>query len=154
MDEVVISNEYRKSVTEVIYILKYLPEHTVSKIPIKFMDFLNEHSISDYKPNFDFSQGLDKVMLSNKTKALLAMIYRNYICTEEERAEYDKILCKNEEIYQNNLREKYNPDNIFKKEKQKITDDNSISNEMQIVEYKETIFIKFMNFMKRLLNWK
>ena len=103
----------------------------------------------DYKPNFDYSQGLDNIKLRNKTKALLAMIYRNYICTEKERAEYDEILDKNEKVYQNELKEKYNSDNLFKKERNK---NNFTSDEVQLVEYKESFFTKIFNMIKKIFH--
>lgn len=138
MGEITVSKEYRVSIAEVLDILNYLPENMVSKIPEKFMQFLREHSVLDYKPEFDYSKGLDKIPLSNKTRALLAMIYRDYICSEEERAEYDKILHQNEEKYQSELREKYNPDNMFKKENKIEKKEKN----MQLVEYKEPKWYK------------
>ena len=141
-------NEYRISATEVLCILEYLPRKMKLNIPTSFLEFLKVQSIPDYKPKFDCSQGLDKIKLRNKTKALLAMVYRNYICSEEERVEYDRILSQNEETYQNELKEKYNPDNLWKKEK---IENNAISEEVQLVEYKESFFNKFLNLLKKLI---
>ena len=151
MEKAIVSKEYSISVTEVLDILKYLPENMVSKIPDKFMQFLKENSIRDYEFKFDYSQGLDKLPLSNKTRALLAMIYRNYICSEEERAEYDKILIENERRHQNELKEKYNPDDIFKNNKDAEKEENI---NMQLVEYKEPkwykkIFNSIVKFFNR-----
>lgn len=39
---------------------------------------------------------LEDMELLPETKGLLAMIYRNYWCTEEERKEYDRILMEND----------------------------------------------------------
>lgn len=150
MEKAIVSKEYSISVTEVLDILKYLPENMVSKIPDKFMQFLKENSIQDYEPEFDYSQGLDKLLLSNKTKALLAMIYRNYICSEEERAAYDKILIENEREHQNELKEKYNPDDIFKNNKNTEKEENSNT---QLVEYKEPKWYrKLFNSIVKLFN--
>lgn len=155
MREVKVSEEYKIAATEVLSILEYLPQSEVDKIPNKFKEFLKENSLSAYKPNFDYSLGLDKVELKHKTKLLLAMIYRNYICSEEERLEYDKILYKNEETYQKYLREKYNPDDIFKKadKQESITVELAENNSnTALVEYKETIFMKFKNFIVKILH--
>lgn len=133
MNRSIIANEYIISVTEVLDILKYLPGDIVSKIPAKFMKFLEENSIPSYKPKFDYSHGLDKVAFSDKTKALLAMIYREYICSKEEQVRYDKILRQNEELYQINSRKKYNTDNIFSNNK-KLEKENQ---NKQLVEYKQ-----------------
>ena len=155
MKEISVSEEYRIAATEILSILEYLPKSDVNKIPNKFKGFLKEISISDYNPNFDYSLGLDKIELKCKTKLLLAMIYRNYICSEQEKLEYDKLLYKNEEDYQESLREKYNPDNIFRK----LDKDENINSEipenttnMTLIEYKEPIFIRFKNFIFRILH--
>ena len=82
-DVSVPSEEYKIATTEVLSILEYLPQREVAKIPNKFKEFLKKNSFFDYKPNFDYSLGLDKIELKHKTKLLLAMIYRNYICSKE-----------------------------------------------------------------------
>ena len=89
-------SEYRIAATEVVYILDYFSEEFKANIPTNFLKFLNEQAIPDYNPNFDFSHGLDRLELRNKTKALLAMIYRNYMCSEKEKVEYEKNLKQNE----------------------------------------------------------
>ncbi len=147
-------SEYRVATTEVLYILDYFPEKMKSNIPTDFLKFLDEQSIPDYNPNFDFSQGLDKLKLSNKTKVLLAMIYRNYICSEKEKIEYDKILNQNEKAYQIELREKYNPDNIFQKNKREYNASNTTKDEVQLVEYKESNFTRLINWLKKLFHIK
>lgn len=147
-------SEYRIATTEVIYILDYFPEQMKVNIPTDFFEFLNKQSIPDYKPNFDFSHGIDKLKLSNKTKVLLAMIYRNYICSEKEKIEYDKIMNQNEKAYQNELMEKYNPDNIFRKDKKEYNTSNITKDEVKLVKYKESNFNKFINLLKKLFNRK
>ena len=123
MSYTVETNEYSVAITEVLYILKYLPKDMTANIPTNFLNFLNENSIPDYKPDLDLSKGLDNVRLKHKTKILLAIIYRNYIWSEQERLDYDKILLQNENEYQVKLKEKYNTDNIFKETK--TSDDNN-----------------------------
>lgn len=153
MKEVSVSEEYKIAATEVLSILGYLPQSEVDKIPNKFKEFLKENSISDYNPSFDYSFGLDKIELKHKTKLLLAMIYKNYLCSEEERLEYDKILCQNEETYQKYLREKYNPDNLLKKVvEQKFSKIQIVENQNALIEYKESFFTKFKNFIFRILH--
>lgn len=142
-------NEYMISATEVLYILSYLPQYTISRIPEGFIKFLKEYQISGYKPSFDLSFKIDKIEISEKTKALLAIVYRNYICSESERNEFDKILCENEKIYQMELRKKYNYNNIFNhneiERKQQISE--------QLIEYKKPkwykkIFQKILKLLK------
>lgn len=147
-------SEYRIAATEVVYILDYFSEEFKANIPTNFLKFLNEQAIPEYNPNFDFSHGLDRLELRNKTKTLLAMIYRNYICSEKEKIEYEKILKQNENTYQVELREKYNPDNIFQKDKKEYNTLNNERDNVQLVKYKESKLIKFINWFKKLFNRK
>ena len=147
-------SEYRIAATEVVYILDYFSEEFKANIPTNFLKFLNEQAIPEYNPNFDFSHGLDRLELRNKTKALLAMIYRNYICSEKEKIEYEKILKQNENTYRVELREKYNPDNIFQKDKKEYNTLNNERDNVQLVKYKESKLIKFINWFKKLFNRK
>lgn len=147
-------SEYRIAATEVVYILDYFSEEFKANIPTNFLKFLNEQAIPEYNPNFDFSHGLDRLELRNKTKVLLAMIYRNYICSEKEKVEYEKILKQNENTYQVELREKYNPDNIFQKDKKEYNTLNNERDNVQLVKYKESKLIKFINWFKKLFNRK
>lgn len=148
MSYTVGTNEYSVAITEVLYILKYLPKDMTANIPTNFLNFLNENSIPDYKPDFDLSKGLDNVRLKHKTKILLAIIYRNYICSEQERLDYDKILLQNENEYQIKLKEKYNTDNIFKETKTSDDNNNDIN---QLVIYKKSYFTRIKDFIKKIL---
>ena len=68
----------------------------------------------------------------------------NYWCeNEREKLELKQILKNNEERYQEELRNKYNPDNILKKyNEDKIVAENFIQNEVAMIEYKESIIKK------------
>ena len=149
MSYTVGTNEYSVAITEVLYILKYLPKDMTANIPTNFLKYLNENSIPDYKPDFDLSKGLDNVRLKHKTKILLAIIYRNYICSEQERLDYDKILLQNENEYQIKLKEKYNTDNIFKETKTSDDNNNDIN---QLVIYKKSYFTRIKDFIKKILH--
>ena len=149
MSYTVRTNEYSVAITEVLYILKYLPKDMTANIPTNFLKYLNENSIPDYKPDFDLSKGLDNVRLKHKTKILLAIIYRNYICSEQERLDYDKILIQNENEYQIKLKEKYNTDNIFKETKTSDDNNNDIN---QLVIYKKSYFTRIKDFIKKILH--
>ena len=149
MSYTVETNEYSVAITEVLYILKYLPKDMTANIPTNFLNFLNENSIPDYKPDFDLSKGLDNVRLKHKTKILLAIIYRNYICSEQERLDYDKILLQHENEYQIKLKEKYNTDNIFKETKTSDDNNNDIN---QLVIYKKSYFTRIKDFIKKILH--
>ena len=130
-----VSKEYSIAATEILDILNYLPTDIVKKVPSKLVEFFKVVSVEDYKPQFDYSQGLENVKLKEKSRALLAMIYRNYLCYEEERKEFDQILFQNEEQFQKQLREKYNPENLFQNKIENEKEENNQNT--ALIEYRE-----------------
>lgn len=107
--------EYSMAATEVLEVLKNFKKEDVEKISPQFLEFLKSKKLDNYKAEFDFSKPITELELRGSSKAMLGMIYRTYWCNEEEKKEYDKLLRKNSIEHQKQLREKYNPDEIFKK---------------------------------------
>ena len=145
-----VTKEFAEAATEINKILSYLPTEYVKKIPISLRKFFEDVESKEYIPNIDPYKQLDKQDLKPKTQTLLTIIYRNYWCTEQERAELDKILIKNDKKYEKELREKYNPDDIFKN-KQKIL--TTIQDTNLPIEIRKDNFIKrLINYIKELFN--
>ena len=109
-----VTKEFAEASAEINEILKYLPKEEVEKIPSKLREFFKEVSSKDYVTNINPNMPLDKQQIKEKTKDIIALIYRNYWCSEEERKELDQKLIENDRNFEEELREKYNPDNIFK----------------------------------------
>ena len=83
------------------------------------------------------------------TRAILSLIYRDYIC---EKAEKEILLKKdNEEInkYEEELKQKYNLDNIFKNRKNE-QEKTKYDEPVQIVNYRENIIKRIFNRIKRI----
>lgn len=109
-----VTKEFAEASAEINEIFKYLPDEELKKIPSKLRDFFKEVSSKDYVTNINPDLPLDKQQIKEKTKDIIALIYRNYWCSEEERKELDQKLIENDRKFEEELREKYNPDNIFK----------------------------------------
>ena len=112
MDEV-----YKQAFAEALEVLQNTDENILKKIPEQFITFLNQNKDNQYQVNIDFTNANWEDMVKPETLAILALIYRDYIVSPEER---EKLLKeeKEEQIkIENELREKYNPDNIFKTKK-------------------------------------
>lgn len=108
---------YFDAFSEVYNILKQMSKENVSKISNNFITFIEENRNKNYNPNLPPDILSNTKILKEETKIILSMIYRNYICSEEERKELEI----QDEKY---LREKYSYDNIFKNKKVEV--DNSI----------------------------
>lgn len=145
-----ITDEFAEASAEIDEILKYLPAEYVEKIPAKLREFFNKVKKEDYVSKIDPYKQLDEQELKPKTKTLLTVIYRNYWCNEEERAELDKILIENDKKYEEELRERYNPDNIFKKKEIVEEKVETIEENLPTV-VKENIFTRVWNFIKNIL---
>ena len=130
----------------------------IDRIPKKFIEFLNNNKSADYISNLDHSQKINEMNLKEKTKDILAIIYLNYWCDSQQKVDYSNLLKQNENNYQEELRKKYNPDNIFKNNNQTHNIvQNNVSNEVisdnvAMVECKELFFKKIVNKIKNIFH--
>ena len=148
-----VSEELSESITETLYILYHMKKIYRDKIPEKLMSFLEQNKSKTYKIKFDYYKKINEINLKEKTKDILAAIYMNYWLAESEKNEYQKILLNNEKIEQERLRQKYNPDNLFKKQyTENEIQENIVEKEIDLLEYKESIFKKFINRIKSIFN--
>lgn len=136
---------YTKAYTEVNCLLQYLPQSYLDKLPKKLMELIRDQSDAQYNIYIDTNKSLLEQNFSDKAIDLIAVLKYNYWSTDEEKQQLEKIFYENENTYQEELLEKYNPDNIFKKKKTENIDTN-----LQMVEYKENVFIQFFNKIKNL----
>ena len=138
-------SDLSKAYAEVYSILNFVDEYYVNKISSKFIEYIYHKKDDNYIPNIDMSIPLEEQELQEDTVNILAMIKYKYWCeTEEEKQKLIDILNKNEEKYQLELREKYNPENIFKKPEVESQNQEN----MAVVKYKESFFKKLINKIK------
>ena len=82
--------------------------------------------------------------------AMIALLHLNYWCCDNnEKERLNTIFDDNENKYQKELSEKYNPDNLFKNKQPKI---KTVENSVATIEYKESIFTKIKNGLSGLFN--
>ena len=156
------ANTYTKAYVEILEIINYMGQDYKKKIPIKLLKFFEENK----DLNYEFK--LESLNLSNtflfETLSILALIEQRYWATDEEREILNKALKENEQKYQEDLREKYNPDNLFKNKNIKtetnittISEKNNTKTKEEttgfsMVEYKKSIFIRIKNWFKQFFN--
>ncbi len=112
-----ISVEYSEAIAEVLDILKHTNKNDVNRIPSDFMEFLNANTSKTYKPSLDHTKKIKDMKLKVKTKAILAIIYKKFWCNSKELEQFNRILKENDIKRDEELRKKYNPDNLFKSKK-------------------------------------
>lgn len=142
-------NDIRRAYSEVSAILDLLDDEYISKVPRKFIEFIDNEKDNEYFININPNVPLEKQELLPDTINILAMLKLDYWCdTEEEKLELLNILNKNEEEYQEQLREKYNPENLFKN-----NDKNKEEKSLTIIEEKSfiiKIFEKIKSMFKKI----
>lgn len=141
---------YIKAYTEVNCLLEYLPQSYIDKLPKKLIELIQNQSNKQYNINIDTNKSLLEQNFSKKAKDLIAVIKYNYWSTDEEKQQLQQIFYDNENKYQKELSEKYDLNNIFKKKESKI-EMPQIENDVQMVVYKENIFIRIFNKLKNLI---
>lgn len=147
-----MGNNLLKAYSEVDKILSFMEIRYVEKVPKKMREMFKNEKLQDYEPNIDKNIPLEEQQLERKTLAILAMLNLNYWCeNEEEKEELIRAYSNNDKKRNEELREKYNPDNIFKN-KNKEREVEQITEEITaIAEYKKENFIKkLLNKIKRL----
>lgn len=148
-------SEYREALVEVLEILKHARKKDLDRIPKNLLLFFERNASPTYKFTFDENKELKDLKLKDETKGLLAMIYRSYWCTPEERAEYDKLLIQNQKLYDEMLREKYNPDKIFENNfyksqepEESLQVEKSNQETQSLIIYPQNIFSKILEKLR------
>ena len=147
-----MENNLLKAYSEVDKILSFMEIRYVEKVPKKMREMFKNEKLQDYEPNIDKNIPLEEQQLERKTLAILAMLNLNYWCeNEEKKKELIRAYSNNDKKRNEELREKYNPDNIFKN-KNKEREVEQITEEITaIAEYKKENFVKkLLNKIKRL----
>ena len=143
-----VDTGYARAMENVLDILKHTNEEDVKKIPPKFMLFLEENKLKNYKPNIDYKEDVRKMHLDEDTQALLGIIYLNFWANEEEKKQFKSRIRKNEEQYQVQLRERYNIDNLLKASKEEREKEEKQSQDLVVIK-RENILKKFLNKIKK-----
>lgn len=150
-----MEDNYSKALAEVFDIINNSQEEIIDKIPNKLYQFLKNNMDKNYKVNIDYNNENWDNVIREDTKEILALIYRDYLVTPEEREQLRKEEAEEEKRIELELRKKYDPDNIFKRY---ASEDNikerksDIQNNTAIVEYKESIFTKIKNWFKQIFS--
>ena len=145
-----MEDTYEKACTEVIELLKFFPKESVEKIPKEKLEVYLYKMDKTYNYKVDTSKTFEQQKMSEKTKAIFANIFRDYWATDYQR---ERIKAKEQydlEQIEKEKYEKYNPDDIFKNRKSENIQDETLSNNVAMTEYKEPIFKRIINKIKQI----
>lgn len=139
---------------EIYEILKIFPSELVNKVPKDKIDFFYKNMDNNYEYNI-LKETFDGQTMLEETAAILTILFRDYWSNKEQKEKLINFTKNAQSIVEKEDREKYNPDNIFKKRnREDEIKENTIQNEVALVEYKESVFKKFINKIKSILKIK
>ena len=158
MDRVINTKTY----SEIYEILNILGKDFINKLPRKLYLLIDKERDKNYAPNLLLENGmLDESKISKETIALFSILNIKYfIQDEEEKKKWLNTFKENEIKHQEELRKKYNPDNIFKNRvisdgiHSENIENKPIPNEKSLIKVKENLFSKIIKKLKNFFHIK
>ena len=136
---------------ELSEILKMMEPKEVNKIPKKLLEVIEKEKSNTYIPNYSSKIELNSQNIKKETLAMLALLYINYWCEDEnEKKEYLKLIEENEQKYRQQIREKTDIKYITRT--QKIEKNTVPEQELAVVKNKsfiKNVIEKIKSFLKK-----
>ncbi len=147
-----VSVRYARAYVEVLECLKLLPYKEYAKIPNDVIDFFEQNKDNEYKFQIDTTKDLKQQNISREANSTILVLFRDYFATETEKENLKKVLQYNENIYQEELRNKYNIDINFNKRVENRSQE--INTQNLPAKVNENIFARFLNKIKNIFHIK
>ena len=140
-------NNRKNAYTEVYTILQELNEEEYNKIPPEVIETIEANRDEDYEYELDDEVELKEQPMLPETKAILFNLFRDYLANPEQKTKI--IRMQNEARQKNELKKQqiYNRDVFTNRQKEDTVQQNNET--MQIVEYKENLFKRIINKIKK-----
>lgn len=140
---------------DISIIIKMMPDEMKNKISKNFIKFIENNKSTDYNSNINPAIPLREQELRQETKEILGIIYRDYLCSEEERDKLIKAEKIELERIEDEKRKQYNPNNIFKKNNYSSeVEEKPSMKDCDIVKYKESLLKRMLNKLKSIFHIK
>ena len=139
-----LEEKYREAFSEVYAVLQILPNELKVKIPTNFYLMIEKERNPYY--HIEIVNPIEKNTFKDETIVLLGLIYRDFLCSEEERKFLQIQDEKKKKKSKSDKKQDIKINGIYKINKKEITDNNSL-----IVIEKEKIYAKIFKTLKRLI---
>jgi len=137
-----IDVEYANAFYEVLKVLECVNVDDYNKIPLKLVQTFKTYANYEYNFEYDVNKTLDEQNVTKRAKAIIAILFRDYWATDTQR---ERIVAKqnyDRQKIEQELMEKYNPDNLFKKRDIQVEEVTENTECKELVEFKEESFFK------------
>ena len=127
-----IYSDYSQVLSEVYQIIEYMEPELKEKIPERLINQIADKRDKNYVFKYDTKKSLLEQDMYDESKHLISAIYINYVCDDDEKREILNICSENDRKYEEELRKKYDVNNIF-------STNGENNSEEKIEEYGENI---------------
>lgn len=126
--------EYRCAYKEIVTILDVFSEEIGDLIPNEKIEFYRSNMDESHVFEFDDTKEIVEQNILYPTRCILANLFRDYIATEEDRAEILKEEQEELNQIEDEKRRKYNPDDIFKNNTNKENETSIKTSQIKVEE--------------------
>lgn len=145
---------YEKALAEAFAVIMKLEFSDIDKIPDNFLNTLKNNMDQEYYATLEIDEEYIDNKLSEDTKGILGLVYRDYLVDENEKETLINNENKSEEEYQEVLREMFNSDLVFKNDK-KDEDKDEIKEEVKLIKREELKWYEKLRIkIKKVLGFK
>lgn len=156
-----MTNEFCQSLKEVYEIIKLSDSEVRNKIPYKFKRYVYKNMDNTYDAKIDINKSLtEQEGISETTRSILALIYRDYLVDSKQSEELKKEELKIATKVEEKKREKFDTRELFQKinieeaYNQDVQDIKNKNENMMLVEFKESLIKKILSKLKSLIRRK
>lgn len=144
-----ISINTREAYAEVDNFIECLDSYDKNKVPESIRKYFKKEKSKNYNKIIDVNKPIKDQNLKDETLAIIAMLNLKYWCDdEEEKKRLMTIYSENEKKYQNELKEKYDIEKIFKERNNKKSENYQEKNVPEIK--KESLWDKLKNMILKM----
>lgn len=126
--------EYRCAYKEIVTILDIFSEEIGDLIPNEKIEFYRSNMDENHVFEYDETKEIVEQNILYPTRCILANLFRDYIATEEDRAEILKEEQEELKQIEDEKRRKYNPDDIFKNNTNKENETSIKASQIKVEE--------------------
>lgn len=140
---------------EMDFIIANMSKEDVDKIPEQYIRLFKNNKSNTYKVKLDNSRLLNEQELLADTKTYLAAIYREFLCSETEKIEYEKRYQNEIKTEQAEVQEMLKKDIFYNEEARKAFEEKKtrkIVEQKQLVVYKKEV--PFLKIIKKMFGGK
>ncbi len=144
-----VNIQTKQAYSEIDEFLSLLDEKTRNEVPSKLREIFKNEKDNNYHKEINPNIPIKEQNLKKETLALIALLNLKYWCKDEkEKERLKQVYANNENKYQEEIRKKYNPDNVFKNNINYKKKENTTLIEVKEKKWYEKIFESIRKILK------